>query len=99
MCNGEIRYKRVLKEQIHKDDGNGGKLTIERRPGDIKINNYFITASKLKSADHRDLYIDFTVVNIFSDSYIDLSSKKRGEIARKKEKHKDSEYHKKPNIQ
>ena len=67
----------VLKEQRYKDDGNGGKVRIEGRPGDIKINNYFTTTSKPKGAESRDLYIDFTVCNIFKSTYIDTESKKR----------------------
>ena len=75
----------VLKEQRYKDDGNGGKVTIEGRPVDIKINNYFTTTSIPKRATHRHLYIDFTVVNIFKNTYIDATSKKRRELARLKE--------------
>ena len=88
----------VQKEQRYQDDGNGGKIRKEGRPGDIKINNYFTTTSIPKDATHRDLYIDFTVGNIFANTYINTTSKKRGELAKKKENHKDSKYHNSSNI-
>ena len=70
----------VQKEQRYQDDGNGGKIRIHGHPGDIKIINYFSTSEKPKDAVGLDLYIDCTVVNIFADTYINTSSKKRGEL-------------------
>ena len=88
----------VEKEQRYKDDPIHGKVRIEGRPGDIKINNYFTTAEKPKDAKHRNLYIDFAVCNIFAGTYIDIASKKRGYWAQEKEKCKDNKYCKDPNI-
>ena len=88
----------VQKEQRYKDDPIMGKVRIQGRPGDIKINNYFTIAEKPKDAKQRNLHVDFAVVNIFSDAYIDTSSKKRWQMAKEKENFKNGKYHKDPNI-
>ena len=76
----------VEKEQRYKDDGNNGKIRIQGRPGDIKIKNYFTASTIPRNSNHRDLYVDFSIVNIFADTYINKASKYRGYWAKEREK-------------
>ena len=62
------------------------RVRIEGRPGDIKINNYYTETVLPKGIKDRDIYIDITVANICSSSYIKMASKKRGSIAKIKTK-------------
>ena len=88
----------VQQEQRYEDDENGNKVRIEGRPGDIKINNYFTTSQLPRGVEHRHLYIDVTVANIFAKSYLSTAAKKRSAIAQSKEIHKLKKYQNCPNI-
>ena len=75
------------------------RIRIDGRPGDIKISNFYTMTVLPNTLNGRDLYVDITVANIFAPSYIQLASKERLAIAKKKEKDKFEKYNKNNNIQ
>ena len=88
----------VQQEQRYEIDSNGNKSRIQGRPGDIKINNYYTTVNLPKDCETRDLYIDFTFVNILAPSYVKIAAKYRGKVAEQKQQHKLKKYQNNPNI-
>ena len=88
----------VEQEKRYEQDVDGNKTRIEGRPGDIKINNYFTSTTLPDGVQHRHLYVDFTVANIYDKSYINKAAKQRAAIANDKEIHKLKKYQNRPNI-
>ena len=103
MCDKIFKFCKIAnldvqQEQRYESDGDGNKIRIQGRPGDIKINNYFTTTTLPKNVKHRNLYVDITVANIFAPTYLKRAAKKRSIIATEKEKHKLKKYQDCPNI-
>ena len=79
----------VLKEEKF-DDNN--EDNIDGIPGDIKILNYDI------NNEFKDLYLDVTVGNVMSQSYVDGAAKQRGYLNQLNEKRKSDKYGNQINI-
>ena len=83
-------------EERYRLNSNNEKERIPGRPGDILIHNY---TDEYEYKSPTDVYYDITVGNIFSNTYIDNTSKERGWLASKKEELKKNKYLNQNNIQ
>ena len=83
----------TTRESRYINDGNGNYIKNLQRPGDIKIHNWTFDDNTVG-----DYYVDFTIGNIFSKSYINHTSKSRIWLANKLEEDKDKKYKNKDNI-
>ena len=80
-------------EEKYKQDENGN-YEVTGVPGDIKIFDWKLNGSE----EERSVWLDVTVGNIHSKSYINFTSKTRGYLMRKKENEKSKKYQNKTDI-